>query len=104
MRIRDLGYAPGKLPTGPKNSILDVKGVSVGQTTLHEDQEVHTGVTVILPRPEHDIQKPCYAGVHALNGAGELTGSFQIKEWGFTNTPLAMTSSVALGKVYDAML
>lgn len=103
MRIRDLGYSPGKLPTGPKNSILDVKGVSVGQTTLHEKEDVHTGVTVILPRPENEILKPCYAGVHALNGAGELTGSFQIKEWGFTNTPLAMTSSVGLGKVYDAM-
>jgi D-aminopeptidase len=28
MTIRDLGYAPGTLPTGPKNSILDVKGES----------------------------------------------------------------------------
>jgi hypothetical protein len=26
MTIRDLGYSPGQLPTGPKNSILDVKG------------------------------------------------------------------------------
>ena len=103
LRIRDLGYAPGKLPTGPKNSILDVKGVSVGQVTLHGGQDVHTGVTIILPRPENDIQTPCYAGTHTLNGAGELTGSFQIKEWGWTNTPLAMTNSVALGKVYDAI-
>ena len=103
MRIRDLGYSPGKLPTGPKNSILDVQGVSVGATTIHQGTDVHTGVTVILPRPEHELQKPCYAGVHALNGAGELTGSFQIKEWGWTNTALAMTNSVALGKVYDAI-
>ena len=103
MRIRDLGYSPGKLPTGPKNSILDIKGVSVGQVTLRQPPDVNTGVTVILPRPESDIQTPCYAGVHALNGAGELTGSFQIKEWGWTNTPLAMTNSVALGKVYDAI-
>ena len=28
MTIRDLGYAPGQLPPGPKNSILDVKGMS----------------------------------------------------------------------------
>ena len=103
LRIRDLGYTPGKLPIGPKNSILDVKGVSVGQVTLHQGQDVHTGVTIILPRPESDIQTPCYAGTHTLNGAGELTGSFQIKEWGWTNTPLAMTNSVALGKVYDAI-
>ncbi len=103
LRVRELGYAPGKLPTGPKNSVLDVKGVSVGQVTIHEGQDVHTGVTIILPRPESDIQTPCYAGTHTLNGAGELTGSFQIKEWGWTNTPLAMTNSVALGKVYDAI-
>jgi D-aminopeptidase len=103
MRIRDLGYSPGRLPPGLNNSVLDVEGVSVGQVTIHKNPNVHTGVTVILPRPEADIQKPCYAGIHALNGAGELTGSFQIREWGWTNTPLAMTSSVALGKVYDAI-
>lgn len=26
MTIRDVGYSPGQLPTGQKNSILDVKG------------------------------------------------------------------------------
>jgi hypothetical protein len=26
MTIKDLGYTPGFLPAGPKNSILDVKG------------------------------------------------------------------------------
>jgi len=25
-RVRDLGYSPGKFPTGAKNSILDVEG------------------------------------------------------------------------------
>lgn len=28
LRIRDLGYLPGQLPTGPKNSILDVPGIN----------------------------------------------------------------------------
>ncbi|MCJ1256510.1 hypothetical protein MMC24_004331 [Lignoscripta atroalba] len=87
MRIRDLGYSPGDLPTGPKNSILDVKGVRVGQVTLHEEgSDIHTGVTVILPRHPDDIQKPCYAGIHTLNGGGEVSGSYQIREWGVTNT------------------
>ena len=27
MRIRDLGYTPGMLPCGPKNSILDIEGL-----------------------------------------------------------------------------
>ena len=103
MRARDLGINPGKLATGPKNSILDIPGVSVGQTTIIKGDDVRTGVTVILPRPQDDIQKPCYAGFHVLNGAGELTGCHEIKEWGWTNTPLAMTNSVGLGKVYDAI-
>lgn len=30
MTIRDLGYSPGKLEPGPKNSILDVKGKCSG--------------------------------------------------------------------------
>lgn len=59
--------------------------MSVGQTTIHEG-DVHKGVTIIFPRPPDDIQVPCYAGIHTLNGNGEVTGAYQIKEWGFTNT------------------
>ncbi|MCJ1388251.1 hypothetical protein MMC18_001096 [Xylographa bjoerkii] len=105
MRIRDLGYLPRELAPGPKNSILDVKGVSVGQRTVHEEHNsvaCHKGVTVILPRPVNDIQRPCYAGLHALNGNGELTGSFQINEWGLTNTPIALTNSLSLGVAFSA--
>lgn len=110
MRIRDLGYAPGQLQPGPKNSILDVKGiyriisftciyfcwiicsdistgVRVGQTTIHEGRDTHTGVTVILPRgPDEIRQKPCYAAIHKLNGMGEMTGAHQIEEFGSFNT------------------
>ena len=103
MRIRDLGYLPGSLGPGRLNSITDVPGVSVGTVSVHSNPDIHTGVTVILPRPASEILNPCYAGVHVLNGAGELTGSHQIREWGFTNTPLAFTSSVSLGKVYSAI-
>ncbi|KAH8784195.1 peptidase family S58-domain-containing protein [Hyaloscypha sp. PMI_1271] len=84
MTIRDLGYSPGQLPTGPKNSILDVKGVRVGQVTVGNDgDDVHNGVTVILPRSPDEIHIPCYAGMHTLNGNGEVSGSYQIKDWGF---------------------
>ncbi|KAH8703499.1 peptidase family S58-domain-containing protein [Talaromyces proteolyticus] len=104
MRIRDLGYSPGQLQPGPQNSILDVKGVRVGQTTIHEGQDIHTGVTVILPRgPDEIRQKPCYAAIHKLNGMGELTGGHQIEEFGSFNTPIAITNSISIGKVYDAI-
>ncbi|OKL59766.1 hypothetical protein UA08_04958 [Talaromyces atroroseus] len=104
MRIRDLGYAPGQLQPGPQNSILDVKGVRVGQTTIHEGRDTHTGVTVILPRgPDEIRQKPCYAAIHKLNGMGEMTGAHQIEEIGTFNTPIALTNSISVGKVYDAV-
>ena len=35
-RTRDLGVAPGTLPTGRLNAITDVAGVAVGQTTVRE--------------------------------------------------------------------
>ncbi|KAG4410771.1 hypothetical protein IFR04_016093 [Cadophora malorum] len=100
--IRDAGYTPGQLPSGPRNSILDVKGVRVGQATVGEDgSSVRSGVTVILPRAPDDISIPCYAGMHTLNGNGEVSGSYQIKDWGFTNMPIALTNSTSFGTVFQ---
>ena len=48
-RARDLGVAPGVLPTGPHNAITDVAGVGVGQVTRIEGDSIRTGVTAILP-------------------------------------------------------
>jgi D-aminopeptidase len=36
-----------------------------------------------------------------LNGAGELTGSLPIAEWGLIETPIYLTSTMAVGRVYD---
>lgn len=61
-------------------------GVYIGQATAGEDGDaVRSGVTVILPRHPDDIAIPCYAGMHTLNGNGEVSGSYQIKDWGYTN-------------------
>ncbi|KAB8299326.1 hypothetical protein EYC80_001399 [Monilinia laxa] len=101
---KDLGYIPGQLPQGPKNSILDVPGVHVGQHTIGNDgEDVRKGVTIIFPRHPDEITIPCYAGLHTLNGNGELTGSYQIKDWGYSNTPIAITNSLSLGIVYQAL-
>ncbi|KAL2872702.1 P1 family peptidase [Aspergillus lucknowensis] len=103
-RIRDLGYCPGKFSPGPKNSLLDVKDVSVGQITLHEGSDIHTGLTVILPRRlEQTRVLPCYAATHDLNGMGELTGTHGLTEWGFINGPIALTNTLSVGKVYDGL-
>lgn len=107
--IRSLGYTPGTLPTGPTNSILDIPGIHVGQvtvptsSTLKAGSSASKGVTVISPRPPKEFYKPCHAGSFTLNGNGEVTGSRQVEDWGFTNTPIALTNSLSLGTVFDVM-
>jgi D-aminopeptidase len=44
------------------------------------------------------------AGVHVQNGAGELTGSLQIMEWGILETPIALTNTLNVGLVHDAIV
>jgi D-aminopeptidase len=44
---------------------------------------------------------PLRAGVAVLNGAGELTGSHEIREWGLLETPVYLTATMAVGRVYD---
>ena len=62
---------------------LDI-GLRVGQATVHQDPDIHTGVTLIFPRGLKDTAlHPCYAATHDLNGAGELTGCHMLHEWGY---------------------
>lgn len=39
--------------------------------------------------------------MHTLNGNGEVSGSYQIKDWGFTNMPIALTNSTSFGTVFQ---
>ena len=48
-RLRELGYAVGRFPTGELNALVDVPGVRVGHRTLVEGDRLRTGVTAILP-------------------------------------------------------
>ncbi len=47
------------------------------------------------------FRRPVPAGVAALNGAGELTGFLQVSEWGLIETPVYLTSTMAVGRVFD---
>jgi D-aminopeptidase len=59
-------------------------------------------VTAIIPGPlETLVSRPIPAGTAVLNGAGELTGSIQIAEWGCIETPVYLTSTMAVGRIYD---
>ena len=111
LRVRDLGYSPGVLPTGPTNSILDVPGVHVSQITVPTSSDhgsgsgstAKKGLTVVSPRPPEDFYIPCRASAFTFNGNGELTCSRQIEDWGYINTPIAFTNSLSLGTVFDGM-
>ncbi len=108
-RVTDLPISIGSLPTGPTNSVLDVEGVGVGHATVWRDEPdppqgrgvARTGVTVVRLRddPFHEMLP---AGGAVLNGAGECTGFVTAGEWGTLETPVFLTSTLQLGRVYDA--
>jgi D-aminopeptidase len=108
-RIRDIGVTIGTLPTGPTNSLADIAGVGVGHATLVRDEPdpphgrgmARTGVTVICVA-EDAYPRPVPAGGAVLNGAGECTGFITAAEWGLLETPILLTSTMQLGRVYDA--
>jgi D-aminopeptidase len=107
-RARDLGVVIGTNPTGPLNAITDVHGVRVGHATVVRDPSpdgagaVRTGVTTIFPHEGLPWIERVYAGTHVLSGFGELIGTNQIAEWGLLHSPIVLTSSLAIGRAYDA--
>jgi D-aminopeptidase len=45
-----------------------------------------------------------YGGTHVLNGYGEMIGINQVNEWGLLHSPIVLTSSLAIGRAYDATI
>jgi D-aminopeptidase len=44
------------------------------------------------------------AGTAVLNGAGELTGSIEVREWGILESPIVLVSTNNIGRGYDALV
>ncbi|GAB6856583.1 DmpA family aminopeptidase [Microbacterium xylanilyticum] len=105
-RARELGLVGSGVP-GPHNAITDVPGVEVGYTTLigqRESAVVRTGVTAILPRDRGGAADPVAAGVHSLNGNGEMTGSVWIAESGSLGTPVLITNTHSVGAAHEGAI
>ncbi len=102
-RSRDFGFAVGSLPAGPRDQITDVPGVRVGHWTLHSETQ-HTGVTVILPRAENVFLHKCVAAADVVNGYGKTLGLVQVAELGVLETPVALTGTLNVGLVHDALV
>ena len=93
----------GRMEPGPRNAITDVPGVRVGHCTV--DSERHkTGVTVVLPCADDIFQQKMVAACHVLNGFGKTAGLMQIGELGTLETAIALTNTLNVGLVHDAMV
>lgn len=111
-RARQLGLTPGDLPTGPRNAITDVAGVRVGHTTLIDGDgplvagrgPVRTGVTVIVPHPGNVYRSKVRAAVYTLNGYGKACGFEQVRELGVIESPIALTNTLNVPRVADALI
>ncbi|UWP85565.1 P1 family peptidase [Dactylosporangium fulvum] len=111
-RARDLGLKFGKFEPGPHNAITDVPGVRVGHETIVGGDgplvvgtgPVRTGVTVIVPHDGDVWREPVFAGVHTLNGCGEMTGLEWVRESGTLSSPIGLTNTHSVGVVRDALI
>lgn len=102
-RIRDYGITIGELPTGKRNTITDVEGVTVGHYTV-DTAESKTGVTVILPSENNVFAQKLPASCYVLNGYGKSTGLLQIQELGTLESPIALTNTLNVGLVQEGLV
>ena len=103
-RALDIGLHVGTLPPGPLDAVTDVSGVRVGHATLVRGSSVRTGVTVVLPPGENIFRDKVPGAVYVGNAFGKLMGSTQVEELGEIETPIALTSTLNVARVADALL
>jgi D-aminopeptidase len=109
-RARELGV-PFEGTPGRFNAITDVAGVMVGHTTIIRGDgklvvgtgPIRTGVTGILPRGRASTE-PVFAAWFTLNGNGEMTGTTWLEESGLLYGPMAITNTLSVGAVRDAVI
>ncbi len=111
-RLRDLGFQVGNLPTGKFNLITDVPGVLVGHSTIIEGEgqmipgegPIRTGVTIIKPHSGNVYREKVRASSYVFNGFGKTIGTVQIEELGSIESYIALTNTLNVPKVADALI
>jgi D-aminopeptidase len=103
-RARDIGMIVGSLEPGPLDAITDVEGVRVGHTTLIQGDAVRTGVTLVLPHGGNLFRDKVPGAVYVGNAFGKLAGSTQVEELGEIESPIALTSTLNVPRVADALI
>jgi D-aminopeptidase len=104
LRAHEMGIRIGVLPTGPLNTITDVAGVLVGQTTIVRGDNIRTGVTAILPHGGNLFREKVPGAVFIGNAFGKLAGSTQVNELGEIETPILLTCTLCVPRAADALI
>ena len=107
-----MGLLVGEMSPGPRNAITDVAGVRVGHTTLISGDgplrpghgPVRTGATVILPHGDNLFRQKVPGAVHTINGFGKACGFEEVRELGVIEAPIALTNTLNVGLVADALV
>lgn len=103
MGIEKWNISCGVMPRGQRNLISDVPGVTVGHSTIHEGDS-HTGVTVIMPCNDNIFRHKRVGAAYVHNGYGKTLGTIQMQELGTLETPIALTNTLNVGLVHDALV
>ena len=93
----------GDFPAGPRRSISDVAGVTVGHQTIAAGS-LQTGVTVVRPHLADPFLQKLPAAAVVINGFGKSVGLLQLNELGVLETPIALTNTFAVGTVATAQI
>jgi len=107
----ELDRREGRFPQGRKNSITDVEGVRIGHITVSRNAQdesgkiaaKRTGMTAILPYPMEKEMR-LFVGNFIFRGKNEITGYEVMEDFCYLNSPIAITNSFNVGRVYNAIL
>jgi len=102
--LEEHGIRIGRMAPGATNSLTDVDGVMVGQSTIIEGESIRTGVTAIIPHPGNVFYEKVKAAAVTINGFGKAVGLPQINELGTIETPILLTNTLNVGKVSDGLI
>ena len=103
MKAPELGIKIGLYEHGERNSIADLD-VKVGHSTLIEGNDIRTGVTVLLPPVENPYRERLFSATFVMNGFSKPIGFVQVDELGYIETPIALTNTLSVYTVANAMV
>jgi L-aminopeptidase/D-esterase-like protein len=88
----------------PLNTITDVAGVLVGQTSIVRGDNIRTRVTAILPHGGNPFREKAPGAVFVGNAFGKLAGSTQVKPLGEIETTILLTCTLCAPYAADALI